>query len=79
MVTFPEGHVERLAEDLVVIYTTIGRDYVRVCSPHRWASNASHAREGLPVCPHCELGSEREGHERFANLQLRMMPQEARP
>lgn len=77
MIPFPEGRIERVAEDVVVIHSSLGKDFVRVCPTHRWASGDSVFRRDLPTCPHCALADDRIGLDRFAQIQLRLMPQEA--
>lgn len=79
MTTFPDGRVERLAHDVVVIYSKLGSDYVRVCVPHRWASLDYGGRAHLPTCPHCHLAEDSDGLTRFVNINLRLMPVEAQP
>lgn len=74
IVRFPEGPVDRLATDVVVIHSSLGQDFIRVCPVHRWASVDSPHRRDLERCPHCALGEEDVGHERFDQLQRRLMP-----
>lgn len=77
MTTFPAGHAERIAEDVVAIYSNFGVDFVRICVPHQWASADSVRRVDLPTCPHCELTTDTDGRARFDNINRRLMPAEA--
>ena len=79
MVTFPLGRIEQVADDLVVIYSTLGPDYVAVCATHRWASLESSSSADLPTCPHCTLDHDNLGTTRFEAIQARLMPPEAQP
>ena len=71
---YPDGRIQRLASDVLVIHSGLGNDYVRICTLHRWASVDGLDPRTLQKCPHCEVATERIGHERFDALQLRMMP-----
>ena len=79
MTKFSAGRVERVADDTVVIHSSLGKDFVRICVRHRWASSDRVLWTDLPACPHCEMAKDSDGFERFNDLQLRLMPVEARP
>ena len=80
MVKYPDGRVERLSPDVVVIHSSLGPDFVRVCPAHRWASPPTVYRTDLPRCPSCEIyGDVETGVRLFNKLQQRFMPAEAQP
>ena len=72
--TYPNGTVRRVGDDLVLIDSSLGTDFIRVCPTHYWASGEYVRQSDLPACPHCAIQADTLGHDRFAALQLRLMP-----
>lgn len=71
----PSGLTQKIADDIVVIHSSLGPDFIRLCTTHKWGSHESVYRRDLPDCPHCAAEEDREGRQRYEDVERRLLEQ----